>query len=71
MTQEKGEFMKASEVAKEFDVSLRTVNRWIKSGYFPGSIRRNPRAYNSTYIVPKEAVEKFKKERASTVTEAS
>lgn len=68
MTQEKDDFMKAAEVANEFGVSLRTVNRWIKSGYFPGSIRRNPRAHNSTYLVPKDAVEKFRQERASTET---
>lgn len=59
-------FLSASEVADEFGVSLRTVNRWIKSGYFPGAIRRNPRVYNSTYIIPKDAVEKFKLERQAT-----
>lgn len=60
------DYLMAGEVAEIFEVIPRTLNRWIKSGYFPGAIRRNPRAYNSTYIVPRESVEKFKQERAST-----
>lgn len=58
--------MKAKEVAQLFGVSLRTVNRWIEAGYFPGSFRRNPRVPNSTYLVPTESVERFKREREET-----
>lgn len=60
------ELIKASEVAKQFNVSLRTVNRWIEAGYFSGAFRRNPRAANSTYLIPVDSVEKFKREREQT-----
>jgi len=55
--------IRASEAAEMIGVSLRTVVRWIHKGYFPNAKRVNPRAGNSTYIIPETEVEQFIQER--------
>ena len=54
-------YLKTVEVAERFDVNPRTILRWVKAGYFPGSLKKNPFAINSPVVIPEEAVEEFAK----------
>jgi excisionase family DNA binding protein len=51
------ESLTAREVATMCGVTSRTVNRWIKAGYFPGA-RKAP-GRTSTYRIPKDEVTAF------------
>lgn len=52
-------YLTTAEVARRFDVDPRTILRWVRSGCFPGTIKKNPRAKNSPIFIPEQSVESF------------
>ncbi|HEC35368.1 MAG TPA: DNA-binding protein [Anaerolineae bacterium] len=52
-----GDFLTASQVANMCGVSSRTVRRWVRAGFFPGTKRGLGKT--SPYRIPREAVESF------------
>ena len=57
MSKRKREMLGVSQVAAMCGVTTRTVNRWIRAGYFPGTTR--PPGRTSAHRIPKDEVEKF------------
>lgn len=53
----KKETLTTSQIADMCGVTSRTVNRWVRAGYFPGAQRGPGRT--SPYRIPKEEVETF------------
>jgi len=51
------EALTPSEVAEMCGVTARTVNRWVRAGYFPGTLKAPGRT--SPYRIPKDEVENF------------
>jgi excisionase family DNA binding protein len=51
------ETLTASQVAEMCGVTARTVNRWVRAGYFAGATRAPGRT--SPYRIPKDEVESF------------
>ena len=62
-------FLSAAQVAKRFNVTSRTVVRWIDEGLFPGAFKANPDVTNSPYLIPVLVVDKFAEERKNEETE--
>ena len=58
-------FLSAAQVAKRFNVTSRTVVRWIDEGFLPGAFKANPDVTNSPYLIPTSVVDTFAEERKS------
>lgn len=56
-------YLKTNEVAERFGVDPRTVLRWVKSGYFPGTKKLNPLAKNSPLLIPEKSVVEFEEKQ--------
>lgn len=57
------EYIGVAQVAKRFNVTARTVVRWISEGELPGSFRVTPGVKNSPFLIPVASVEAFAKKR--------
>lgn len=64
-------FTSAAQVAKRFNVTARTVVRWIKEGKLPGAFQVNPDAENSPFMIPVKSVDAFEKKYPQKKREAS
>ncbi|MGI8638445.1 MAG: helix-turn-helix domain-containing protein [Pyrinomonadaceae bacterium] len=53
-------FLKASEVAKKYDVNPYTVKSWIRSGLFPNA-KFEETVAGSVWLIPESDLENFKK----------
>ncbi|MCB0173885.1 MAG: helix-turn-helix domain-containing protein [Anaerolineae bacterium] len=62
-------YLKTAEVAERFGVDPRTILRWVKSGYFPGSKKLNPMARNSPLLIPEQSVQAFEEKQTEVVSE--
>ncbi len=51
------------QVAERLEVTLRTVQRWVDIGRFPGAYRLDPDANRSPYLIPVADVEAFEERR--------
>ncbi len=45
----------AAEAAKRLHVTTRTVQRWVKKGYFPGARKKSP-TLSGAYLIPESAL---------------
>ncbi len=62
-------FLTAAEVAKRFNVTSRTVVRWIEDGSLPGATKINPSVPNSPFLIPVDSVAALTKSlKGSTVS---
>lgn len=52
--------LKASEVAKRYEVNAYTVKSWIKKGLFPNA-RLEESIAGSVWLIPESDLENFKK----------
>jgi transposase-like protein len=52
-------YLTTAEVARRYDVDPRTILRWVRAGYFPGTIKKNPHFKNSHIAIPEKSVEAF------------
>ncbi len=59
---EPDEFLRSVEVAMMLGVTVNTIGRWLKEGYFPNAYRINPRS-RSHWRIPKKDVDAFIEER--------
>ena len=59
-------YLRTKQVARRFDVHPRTILRWVDAGYFPGTIKKNPKAKNSPVLIPETAVNAFAEEQVIT-----
>lgn len=59
------DYLTAQDAAERLMVTKRTIITWIKDGRFPGTIRKDPLAPRSPYLIPIKAIEKFEKERSN------
>ena len=59
MTEENEQFYSVEHVAKELDVSVPTITRWIRQGLFSGAKKKGP-FRNSPYIIPQSAIDQMK-----------
>lgn len=57
------DFVSVAEVAKRFNVTTRTVVRWIADGELPGAFQVNPNVRNSPFLVPLASVEALEKRK--------
>jgi NADPH-dependent curcumin reductase CurA len=64
-------FISAANVAKRFNVTARTVVRWIADGDLPGSFRVTPGVKNSPFLIPLSSVEEFEKKFPERIRDAS
>ncbi len=62
-----GKYLKVSHVAERYNVSPRTVLRWIHDGFLPGAFKLNPLAKNSHFVVPEEDLKTFEESRKSSL----
>lgn len=53
-------FLKASEVAKRYDVTSYAVKGWIKNGLFPNA-KLEENIAGSVWLIPESDLENFKK----------
>lgn len=53
-------FLKASEVAKKYDVASVTVRSWIKAGMFPNA-KLEETVAGSVWLIPESDLENFTK----------
>ncbi len=63
MTDKRPTMMTTSQVAELIEVDPSAVLDWIHAGKFPGAVKADPTKRTSTYLIPTDEVEKFKKER--------
>ena len=54
------------EVAERYNVTPKTIQRWIKEGLFPGATKKNPLGANSPYEIPQSAIDHYEKLRNAT-----
>ena len=54
------DYLTVSDVAKRFKVTERAVQKWIRLGYFPGTLQATRRGH---YRIPLSAVEQFERSR--------
>ncbi len=52
-------FYTVEQVAARYNVSPRTITRWIKSGLLPGSRKQNPMGLRSPYQIPQSAIDHY------------
>ncbi len=57
------DFVSAAQVAKRFDVTSRTIVRWIDEGVFPGAFKVNPSIKNSPYLIPQSSIDEYEQKR--------
>jgi excisionase family DNA binding protein len=60
--------LNTSDVAERLGVDVRTVQRWIAAGRFPGAYRVDPQGSRSPYLIPENDVVAFEERRKQTVT---
>lgn len=63
MTETENTNLTPAEVAKELRISVRTVQRYIKSGYLEGL------QVGKKYIIPAEALQRFKTQHTVKATD--
>ena len=51
----------AAEAAKRLHVTTRTVQRWVKKGYFPGARKKSP-TLSGAYLIPESALLAYEQE---------
>lgn len=57
-------YVKIAEAAELLNAKPRTVNHWIRQGYFPNAIKLNPMARTgSPYYIPVTDIEDFIQKR--------
>lgn len=61
------QYLKVSHIAERYNVSTRTVLRWIHEGLFPGAFKLDPNAQNSHFVVPEEDLRLFEEKRKSSL----
>lgn len=62
---EKEKYYTVKEVAQRYDVSIRTVSRWIDGGLLPGSFKQNPLGLRSPYKIPQSAIDHYEAQIAA------
>lgn len=65
------DFISAAQVAKRFNVTARTVVRWINDGDLPGAFRVTEGIKNSPFLIPVTSVEEFEKKFPERIRDAS
>lgn len=64
-------FISAANAAKRFNVTARTVVRWINDGDLPGAVRVTPGIKNSPFFIPLSSIEEFEKKFPERIRPAS
>src|SRR5262245_13818 len=59
-----GDSVTLAEAARQLSISTRTARRWVRSGALPADLE--PGRHGPQYLVPAEAVEALRDERART-----
>jgi excisionase family DNA binding protein len=54
------QYLTTSQVAKQYNVDLRTVSRWIRSGLFPNAVKAHE-GLRAPYLIPLADVEAFQR----------
>jgi len=64
-------FYTSAQTAVFFCVSIRTVQDWIKKGYFPNAYKRNPHAKRPEYRIPQSDIAKIIELRRQSTTNSN
>ena len=59
LVDENEELLTCAEVAEHLGVTIATISRWVRAGYFPNAWRINPHGHKSEWRIPKKDVEAF------------
>ncbi len=53
-----GKLLSVTDVAEQLGVTVRTVQRWVRDGHFPGAFKVGP-GKTSPYVIPVEDFEAY------------
>ena len=59
LTDESEKLLTSEEVADLLGVTVASISRWVRNGYFPNAWRINPHGKKSEWRIPKKDIDAF------------